>query len=121
VVRSSDATGLNCTAPAGYGAPVELQILVFTFRVGGEGLFAYGDPKISSIQPVYVLAGAQTIDFTILGSNLGSSIDEPDSLSIGGVPCGNIDVFSSNEVRCYGLSQTQSEWSTSVVRLQAGN
>lgn len=121
VSRNPGGTLLNCTVPPGFGQLVRLEARVYSMRIGGEGLFRYDAPVVSSIDPSYLMAGTQTLDVSITGSSLASSLDVPGLVEIGGVACSSISVQSSSKITCVGLQQTGVEWDSSTVRLQAGD
>lgn len=64
-----------CVVPPGVGAVVDVILVAVRngaqLRAGGSGLFRYDPPSVSSILPKYVLVGPQTLQFVVLGTNLG--------------------------------------------------
>jgi len=115
-------TEVQCTTPPGVGTNV-----VFKYQktngvhASGIGLFSYGIPVVSRISPGVVLSGTQTLDFTIFGSSLASTLDAPSEVAIGGRPCGSISVLNSSAIECLQVTTSlSSPWQSTVVSLKVG-
>lgn len=114
IVRDAGGRWVNGTAPAGVGARPALELRIAALRYGGEGLFGYSAPDISGVSPSYALSGQREVSFTVLGSNLGTSMDSPTSVSVGGKVCSNPQVLNSSAIRCH-VQAPASEWDSSSV------
>lgn len=101
-VRST--TELSCTAPPGTGkttAVVLTQASGLSFN--SDSLLGFKPPVVTSVSPSYVLTGSVHYNITVSGRYLGSSMDPPQRVVIGGNPCEDFILLSSTQVRCIGV------------------
>jgi len=95
------STSLAVTVPPGAG--LGRRVVVVT-RAGLASVDAvavdYLAPAVAAIEPVYAFAGAARQPLVIRGSNLGSGIDDVDSVRVGGHECESVRWVSPSQLLC---------------------
>ena len=55
---------------------------------------------VLAVAPQYALAGERPLTVTVVGNDLGTELDTPSSVAVGGIACGSPVVINSSAVQC---------------------
>lgn len=94
-----------CVSPPGVGRELSVEVLTRGGKTSAvNGLFSYNAPVVKTIDPVLVLTGDISYNFTIDGEGMGRGRGDLDWVEVGGRRCQAVEWVSPFRLRCVGAA-----------------